>query len=144
MTGFVLAVLLSMAQAATPQGPVIPKAPDADAILSQAVQLHEAGDILGAITGYEAYLKVDPNNAGVHSNLGAAYVRLGRFDDGIAEYRKALTLDPASPTFRFNLAIALYKGGRYVDAVRELQTVVAASPQHKGCLLYTSPSPRDS
>jgi tetratricopeptide (TPR) repeat protein len=134
VTGFVLAVLLSMAQASQAQGPVIPKAPDADAVLAQAVQLHEAGDIFGAITGYEAYLKTDPNNAGVRSNLGAAYVRLGRFADGVAEYQKALAIEPASATYRFNLSLALYKGGRYVDAVRELQTVIAA-PQHKGARL---------
>ena len=110
VTGFVLAALLSIAGQTPTEGPVIPKAPDAEAVLAQAVQLHEAGDFFGAITNYEAYLKVQPNNAGVHSNLGAAYVRLGRVADGIAEYRKALALDSASATFRFNLALALYTG----------------------------------
>ena len=33
------------------------------------------------------------------SNLGAAYVRLGRLPEGIDEYRKALALDPASPAY---------------------------------------------
>ena len=65
MTGLSAAVLLiALAQTPAPadQGPVIPKAPDAETVLAQAVKLHEAGDIIGAITNYEAYLKTDPND----------------------------------------------------------------------------------
>ena len=40
---------------------------------------------MGAITNYQAYLKTEPNNAGVRSNLGAAYVRLGRLADGVTQ-----------------------------------------------------------
>ena len=85
---------------------------------------------MGAITNYEAYLKTEPNNAGVRSNLGAAYVRLGRLADGVSEYRKALAIDPGNPTFRFNLALALYKGGKLAEAVTELQGVLAKQAEH--------------
>ena len=117
------------------QGPVIPKAPDADTILAQAVQLHQAGDILGAISNYEAYLKTQPDNAGVRSNLGAAYVRIGRVADGIAEYHKALSSEPRNPTYRFNLAIALYKTGKYAEAVAELRGVLVLQDTHLGARL---------
>jgi tetratricopeptide (TPR) repeat protein len=117
------------------QGPTIPKAPDVETVLAQAVQLHQAGDILGAITGYEAYLKVHPDNAGVRSNLGAAYVRIGRPADGVAEYRKALAIEPNNPTFRFNLALALYKTGKFVESVTDLQGVLKAQPDHLGARL---------
>jgi tetratricopeptide (TPR) repeat protein len=134
---FAAAVLLiALAQNPPPdQGPVIPKAPDAETVLAQAVKLHEAGDIIGAITNYEAYLKTDPNNPGVRSNLGAAYVRMGRLAEGIEEYRKAIAIEPANPAFRFNLALALYKGGRYVDAVTELQGVLQRQQDHLGARL---------
>ena len=131
-----LAALVAPAAAQGPpqlppgQGPIIPKAPDADTILAQAVQLHQAGDLVGAITNYEAYLKTEPNNAGVRSNLGAAYVRLGRLADGVTEYRKALAIDPGNPTFRFNLALALYKGGKFAEAVTELQGVLDKQADH--------------
>ena len=125
-----MAVHLAALSSAPAQGPTIPKSPDADALLAQAVQLQEAGDLFGAVSNYEAYLKTNPDNAGARSNLGAAYVRLGRLPEGIAEYRKALALDPASPTYRFNLALALYKGGRYPDAISELQATVDKAPRH--------------
>ncbi len=146
MIGSLLAVLLpALAQAApaqappaqppASQGPIIPKAPGADTILAQAVELHQAGDLLGAATNYEAYLKVDPNNAGVRSNLGAAYVRLGRLVEGVAEYRKALAIEPANPTYRFNLALAFYKVAKYPDAVTELEGVLARQADHRGARL---------
>ena len=125
-----IAALLAALSSAPAQGPTVPKAPDGDALLAQAVQLQEAGDLFGAVSNYEAYLKTNPDNAGARSNLGAAYVRLGRLPEGIAEYRKALALDPASPTYRFNLALALYKGGRYPDAVSELQATIDKAPRH--------------
>jgi tetratricopeptide (TPR) repeat protein len=116
------------------QGP-IPKAPDAETVLAQAVQLHQAGDILGAIAGYESYLKSDPDNAGVRSNLGAAYVRLGKFQEGIAEYERALGRDPRNPDFRFNLALALYKGGQVPQAGVELEQVLATKRDHQSARL---------
>ena len=79
------------------QGPIIPKAPDADALLAQAVQLHEAGDIFGAVTNYEAYLKTNPDNAGARSNLGAAYVRLGRLAGGHRRVPQGAGARPGEP-----------------------------------------------
>jgi serine/threonine-protein kinase HipA len=136
VTGLAVVALVAALTQAAPvpsaaqTGPVIPKAPDADALLAQAVQLHEAGDLFGAVTNYEAYLKSDANNAGVRSNLGAAYVRLGRVAEGVAEYRKALAIEPGNPTYRFNLALALYRTAQYAEAVTELQGVLARQDDH--------------
>jgi tetratricopeptide (TPR) repeat protein len=117
------------------QQPVIPKPPEAETLLQQAVELHQAGDILGAIANYEAYLKVEPGNPGVRSNLGAALVRLGRYEEGIAEYRKALAAEPQNADFRFNLGLALYKAGQAADASRELEAVLAAKQDHRSARL---------
>jgi tetratricopeptide (TPR) repeat protein len=108
------------AQQATPQ----PKPPEADVLLQQAVELQQAGDVLGAIAAYEAALKLEPHNAGAHSNLGAALVRLGRYDDGIKHYLEALGQEPANVTFRLNLALAFYKSGQVPSAATELQRVL--------------------
>jgi protein O-GlcNAc transferase len=108
---------------------------DAETLLAQAVELHQAGDILGAIAAYEAALKLQPDNAGAHSNLGAALVRLGRYDEGVTHYQRALALDPANTLFRFNLALALYKSGDAPAAVPELQKVLAAKDQRNARVL---------
>jgi tetratricopeptide (TPR) repeat protein len=106
-----------------------------DKLVAQAVQLHEAGDILGAIDAYSAALRIEPNHPGVRSNLGAAYVRLGKYDEAIEQYRAALRADSANPTFRFNLALAYYKAARLPEAIEAFEAVLAASPENAPAVL---------
>lgn len=101
-----------------------------DTLVARAVQLHEAGDILGAVDAYSAALRIQPNNPGVRSNLGAAYVRLGKYDEAIEEYRAALAADGGNPAFRFNLGLAYYKAARLPDAIEAFKAVLAASPEN--------------
>lgn len=109
-------------------GPVRPI--DAETLFQQAVELHQAGDILGAIQTYLASLNLEPDNAGAHSNLGAAYVRLGRYEEAILQYRRALELDADNPTFRLNLGLAYYKSARIPDAVEAFRAVLAQDKAH--------------
>src|SRR5918995_2244513 len=74
-------------------------------LFTRAMELHQAGDMLGAIDTYKAALTLIPDRADALSNLGAAYVRLGQFDDGIREYEAALKANPLSNTVRLNLAL---------------------------------------
>jgi tetratricopeptide (TPR) repeat protein len=129
-------VLGGRAVAQPPATGPAPSAPaKAEALLAQAVELHQAGDILGAIAAYEAALELQPDNAGAHSNLGAALVRLGRYEDGLTHYRRALALDPSNASFRFNLALALYKVGDTPAAAAELEAVLAAQRGQKNARL---------
>ena len=59
---------------------------DVERALDRAVQLHQAGDVSGAITQYKAILAQHPGRVDVRSNLGAAFAQLGRFEEAIAEY----------------------------------------------------------
>jgi tetratricopeptide (TPR) repeat protein len=118
--------------------PVSAQPPDArefDTLVARAVQLHEAGDMLGAIDAYAAALRIQPEHAGVRSNLGAAYVKLGKFDDAIEQYRSALRSDPSNATVRFNLALAYYKASRLPEATTEFEAIVAASPENTRAVL---------
>ncbi len=63
---------------------------------------------MGAIQGYQIALEIAPDRADIRSNLGAAFVGLGRFAEGIDQYRKALT-SRDDLSIRLNLALALYK-----------------------------------
>jgi tetratricopeptide (TPR) repeat protein len=101
-----------------------------DTLVARAVELHEAGDIIGAIDGYTAALKLQPNHPGVHSNLGAAYVRLGKYDEAIEQYREALRLDTTNQAARFNLGLAYYKAARLPDAISTFEAVLSADPNN--------------
>ena len=102
---------------------------DVDHALASATRLHEAGDIEGAIRGYQAILASHPERADVRSNLGAAYSRLGRYEDAIEQYKLALARDGRNQTIRRNLALAYYKAALFGEAATELDRFIAAVPE---------------
>lgn len=99
------------------------------------MQLHQAGDLLGAIDTYKAALTIDPKRADALSNLGAAYVRLGQFDDAITAYEAALKIDQMSVAVRMNLSLAYYKSARPQLAIPQLKRVLASDPEAKNAYL---------
>jgi Tfp pilus assembly protein PilF len=105
-----------------------PAPADFDRLLARAMELHQAGDILGAIDTYKAALTINPERTDAISNLGAAYVRLGQFDDAVAQYERALKIDPLNNTIRLNLALAFYKSARPQHAIPQLKRVIASDP----------------
>jgi tetratricopeptide (TPR) repeat protein len=104
-------------------------------LFARALELQQAGDVLGAIDTYKAALTIVPDRADALSNLGAAYVRLGQFDDAIAQYEAALKADATNSTVRLNLALAYYKSARPNQAIPQLKRVVASEPEAKNAYL---------
>jgi len=94
----------------------------------RATQLHQSGDLQGAVNGYTAILAKHPARVDVRSNLGAAYSALGRYEDAIREYKRALVIDSNNYAIRFNLALAYYKAAWFSDAAAELEKFIAAVP----------------
>jgi len=128
---FTLALLLQAASAfAQAQG-----GQEADRLMARGIELHQAGDILGAIDAYKAVLAVTPLRPDALSNLGAAYVRLGQYDEAIKQYEAALQSDALNNAVRLNLALAYYKSARPNDAIPQLKRVVSAAPDAKNAYL---------
>ena len=115
--------------------PQAQNAQDFARLLDRAIALQQAGDLLGAIDTYKAALAIDPERADALSNLGAAYVRLGQYDDGIRQYEAALKTDPGNATVRMNLALAYYKSARPNEALPQLKRVVSSDPEAKAAYL---------
>jgi tetratricopeptide (TPR) repeat protein len=105
--------------------------PASEAILRHAIELHQAGDVDGAIAEYRAYLSKVPGNSMARSNLGAALSRAGHFEEAIAEYKRSLQDQPSNTPVRLNLALAYYKTSQISDAAAELTKVVAQQPNHR-------------
>jgi tetratricopeptide (TPR) repeat protein len=129
-----LALLFLSAAAARAQAPAATSA-DFDRLFGRAMELHKAGDLLGAIDTYKAALAIDPARADALSNLGAAYVRLGQFDDAIKQYEEALKHDAMNNAVRLNLALAYYKSARPQEAIPQLKRVLSSDPESKNAYL---------
>jgi tetratricopeptide (TPR) repeat protein len=98
-----------------------------EALLKEAESLHRAGKLEQAIEDYRLFLKQYPDVAPVRSNLGAALVGAGRYEEAIVEYKRALQLQPL-PQIRLNLALAYYKAVQLNEAAGELLPLHAADP----------------
>src|SRR6478609_10775710 len=100
----ILALTAGSARGVDAQTPAAAPAPaqgpaqEIDQLLGRALAMQQAGDLLGAVQAYEVVLQSEPGRADVRSNLGAAYIALGRFDDGMKEYTAAIASDPNNPT----------------------------------------------
>jgi tetratricopeptide (TPR) repeat protein len=124
-TARLAAIAMWLAWAAGAQQP-----PRSETLLRHAIELHQAGDIPGAISGYRAYLKEVPKNFMARSNLGAALAKAGRYEDAISEYNLALELEPRNLPVRVNLALAYYKSGQIEPAAQELAKAVDQDPSN--------------
>jgi tetratricopeptide (TPR) repeat protein len=111
------------------------QAPDFESLFTRALELQQAGDVLGAIDTYKAALTISPDRADALSNIGAAYVRLGQYDEAIRHYEAALKIDPLNHTVRLNLGLAYYKSARPQAAIPQLKQVVASDPQARNAYL---------
>ncbi|HEX6045084.1 MAG TPA: tetratricopeptide repeat protein [Pyrinomonadaceae bacterium] len=105
-------------------------AADVEREFERATQLHQSGDLQGAVRAYLAILEKHPARVDVRSNLGAAYSALGRYEDAIEQYKRALALDVANYPIRFNLALAYYKAAYFAEAATELEGLLAAAPSN--------------
>jgi tetratricopeptide (TPR) repeat protein len=129
-----LLVVLILFLAAAPGG-AQGQAQDFERLLTRGMELHQAGDILGAIDAYKAALALVPDRADALSNLGAAYVRLGQYDDAIKQYDAALRADALNNSVRLNLALAYYKSARPNEAIPHLKRVISSDPEARNAYL---------
>ncbi len=55
-----------------------------------------------AIFRWQHILKIEPQNAKGHNNLGVAYEAVGKINEAIKAYERATELEPKNKFYRFN------------------------------------------
>jgi len=74
------------------------------------------GRLEEAIEQYTAALKLDPQLAQAHNNLGILLLQRNRLPEGTAELRASLRLNPTNAESQFNLALALNQQAQWAEA----------------------------
>jgi tetratricopeptide (TPR) repeat protein len=108
---------------------VVKRSPSAENISYLAMAEAGTGDLGRAIADFQQSIRLGNHSAGVHYNLGIAYLKSGRPEDGIRELRLALARDPEFEPPMHALGIALLDVGRPNEAVPYLEQARTLSPR---------------
>jgi tetratricopeptide (TPR) repeat protein len=104
--------------------------PEVAAKFNRAIELQRAGQLAEAAEEYRALLKLKPDYAEVHANLGAVLARLGQYEESVKSYETALKFAPQFTPIWMNLGIAHYRAGQFARAVPALEKFLAAQPSN--------------
>jgi tetratricopeptide (TPR) repeat protein/serine/threonine protein kinase len=85
-------------------------------------------DYDGAIAEFKEALRLKPDFADSHYNLGVALDNSGQLDQAITEFREAIRLNKDYAKAYCNLANAHSKNGQLVDAIAEYREVLRLKP----------------
>ncbi len=107
----------------------VERAPD-DLLLgaNRATLLHALGDYEGAAEQWRTLLRVLPDIAPWHEELGHALLYQQKEAEAIAEYREALRIWPGRALDHSNIGVALERQEKPADAIREFREALRLSP----------------
>jgi tetratricopeptide (TPR) repeat protein len=83
-----------------------------------------------AISEFEAALKLSPQDATLHYDLGLALKLKDKLPEAMAELRKAAELDPAGSDAHYTLGVTLWQQGEFGAAAEELRAAIHAKPDY--------------
>ncbi|MDD5302765.1 MAG: tetratricopeptide repeat protein [Elusimicrobia bacterium] len=114
------------APAAAPAG--APRAETAPSLAALAESAFNAGRYDEAISAYRKMLALDPNDAGVYTDLGLALHYSGKADEAVAALKKATALEPKGQRAWLSYGFVLKASGREKPARAALEKTVALDP----------------
>ena len=79
--------------------------------------MRQAGKIEEAIAHYEQALRINPDYAEAHNNLGLLLAQTGRIEEAIAHFEQALRIKPDYAEAHCALGMALEQTGQVREAV---------------------------
>ncbi|MEM3089629.1 MAG: tetratricopeptide repeat protein, partial [Candidatus Nitrosotenuis sp.] len=91
---------------------------DAERMLSQAADMCEDGDFVGALKIYSKILKKNPTNIDALIDKGVALQNLGRLRQALRCFQKALAVDPKNITALVNTGSVLHSLGMFDEAIK--------------------------
>jgi len=90
--------------------------------------LYKKGRLEEAVLHYEEALRLNPQEADLHSNLATVLCDLGRPAEAVQEYQTALRLRPNDAEIHFNLGTACEEEGQAGEALSHYQEALRLQP----------------
>ncbi len=89
----------------------------------------EKGDYRAAIKHFERSIRINPNVARTHNELGMCYLFLKENDKAVPHFERALEIDPSFAEAHNNIGISLFGLGRFTEAEQHFQATLS-SPEY--------------
>ena len=86
------------------------------------------GRLPDAIRHLQAALRINPDSASAHSDLGSALAKSGHAQEAVPEFQAAIRLNPNSAIVHNNLANVLLQTGRRSEAIAEYEYALSLDP----------------
>ena len=122
-----------------------------------------AEDYEGCIPDFSKVIELKPEESLARTNRGFAFRKLGKYQEALQDFSEVISTNPNAYSYEHR-GFVKYLIGNYSSALKDLETSIqmnsANSLAYKtrakiyiaienrdkacNCLLYTSPSPRDS
>lgn len=103
---------------------------NAHLLRARAAELLAARAYSEALECLQELLSIDPRDAAVRNDLGAALLALNRYQDAEDQFRRAIGLRSGFPEAHFNLGCVLHASGRHHEAETFLQRALKLRPSH--------------
>ena len=102
--------------------------------IRRAGRLTKPGRCTEALAAYRQAVRLRPDSAEAHNDLGAVLYDVGERDAAVQEYQRALRLQPEFAEAHNNLGVAALSAGQIVAAVGEYRQAVALKPEFSAAL----------
>lgn len=107
---------------------------DVDAMLAEALQLHERGDVAGAVERYGRILQQEPEHPVALHFAGLAQYQAGRPSSGLELMWRSIKQIDEEPEFFSNISAAAWTAGRYDEGRWAAERALQLNPEHVGAL----------
>ena len=98
------------------------------AMLEEAVALHQQGNLGAAEEKYQAILKINPQEADALHLLGAVHAQRGNIDQAVSLYHQSIEANPMLFSAYNNLGIALHSSNRAEEAMESFRRAIEIKP----------------
>ena len=103
---------------------------DAWGAYGAARSLIPLGRLDEAIDHFNIAIRLSPDHARAHNNLGTALAKKKKLSSAAIEFAIAVKLDPNYPEAEYNLATAYLKEKHYDDAVKTYRSLLKKHPEY--------------
>ncbi len=92
--------------------------------------IQAASDVEEEIEACKQAIRINPDFAEAHFNLGVAYGDSGMYKEAIDAFKQAISINPDFAEAHFNLGVAYGKSGMHKEAIESSKQVIWINPDY--------------